>query len=152
MVSVQTSDLLIRYSSLSNSAGDAIQVFDSAPTITQSNIFNNAGDGLDHSTVMPLNVNAACNYWGDPSGPDSADNPTGTGQTVVGNAIVQPFRTQFFLIEDDNCTASPTAVTLNANATVGQPTYSVALLLLVALTTVTLVCVSRTKSRPQDTL
>jgi hypothetical protein len=110
MVRVETSDLLIRYSSLSNSGADAVVVSSGSPTITQSNIFNNDGYGVRNTGAGT--VHAVCNYWGDPSGPDAPANPGGSGQTVSGNANVLPFRTAFFLLEDDNCTPIPTAVEL----------------------------------------
>ncbi len=37
-------------------------------------------------------VNATCNWWNSPSGPFSAtDNPTGTGEEVVGDAAFKPW-------------------------------------------------------------
>jgi len=84
---------------LSNGPGHAIRFsfFLGSPSSNvqfhQNNIEVYALTGL---TVDPGShvgtVNATCNWWNSPSGPFSAtDNPTGTGEEVVGDAAFKPW-------------------------------------------------------------
>lgn len=135
MLRVETSGLSIRYSSLSQSGNAAMRVEAGSPMISHSNVFNNSGGIVNTGTGI---VRAECVYWGATSGANSADNPTGTGQTVTGNADTLPYRTQFFLIEDTNCTATPTAVSMSYLAANGGGVRPIVILLAM----LTLGCVS----------
>jgi hypothetical protein len=60
--------------------------------VHENNIALFAGDGLlvdpgSHAGT----VNAECNWWSSPTGPMNDDNPTGTGEEVVGAADFTPW-------------------------------------------------------------
>jgi hypothetical protein len=93
-------NLLFTDNDLSNGVGHAIRfsvLFGGGPSsfveFHQNNIENYALTGL----TVDLNshvgtVNATCNWWNSPSGPFNAtENPTGTGEEVVGDADFTPW-------------------------------------------------------------
>lgn len=51
------------------------------------------GNGVAIQARVDQVVDARQNWWGDPSGADSPDNPGGQGDRVVGGVITVPFRT-----------------------------------------------------------
>ncbi len=96
-------DLTIERNSFSTGVGHAIRLSDlgavggpsSGVEIHQNNI---EIFGLTGLTVDPLShvgtVDAECNWWNSPSGPFNVpNNPTGTGEEVVGDADFTPWLT-----------------------------------------------------------
>ncbi len=60
--------------------------------LTNPNSF--AGNSVAFEVLAPQNTEyAPNNWWNDPSGPTHSSNPGGTGEVVLGNAVVVPFRT-----------------------------------------------------------
>jgi hypothetical protein len=98
----ESNDILIEGNELSNN-GRAIRVrdfdanpvtpeFDTLPNfdpttihIHLNNIVGNTPDGVNNSATTTGTVDGTCNWWGDVSGPTNAENPGGTGDTVVGD-------------------------------------------------------------------
>jgi hypothetical protein len=102
------SNLMILRNDLTNGAGHAIRLSDlaivggpsSGVAIHQNNIgvAGSANFALDGLLVDPMShvgtVNAECNWWGSSSGPlNVPNNPSGTGEEVVGNADFTPWLT-----------------------------------------------------------
>ena len=60
-----------------------------ATSVHNNRIHCNSGFGLRNDTVSP--VNATNNWWGDPSGPAHASNPSGLGDAVSDNVDYDPW-------------------------------------------------------------
>lgn len=62
-------------------------------------------------------IDARSNWWGDPSGPNSPDNPGGTGETVLGAGVT----TVPFLTAEPDFADHPPVVNLNPNSFLLEP-------------------------------
>ena len=77
---------------LSNTV-DGIRVTGTNPrvTIVASSVVGNGGKGINNTTTTE--VDARWTWWGDPSGPQHATNPTGTGSAVTDYVRFEPWLT-----------------------------------------------------------
>ncbi|CAG0927951.1 hypothetical protein TFLX_00721 [Thermoflexales bacterium] len=84
---------IIRYG---NANGVLVNVRGTGTVIESSQIISHTGYGVKNIITGPAYaVNAANNWWGDPSGPqsDAACNPGGTGTRISANVIFRPVLT-----------------------------------------------------------
>jgi hypothetical protein len=87
---IQGGAVTIAHSSFANNGNNGIYVASSGmPTlsISDANIFNNGGAGLQNDNV--IQVDARNVWWGNPTGP--AGNGSGTGDPVLGNVLFFPW-------------------------------------------------------------
>ena len=77
---------------LSNTV-DGIRVTGTNPRVTviASSLVGNGGKGVNNTTTTE--VDARWTWWGDPSGPQHATNPTGTGSAVTDYVRFEPWLT-----------------------------------------------------------
>ncbi|WP_299113974.1 VWA domain-containing protein [uncultured Winogradskyella sp.] len=61
-------------------------------TQVEDSDFDSNEDGAINIGANISQLNLASNWWGDQSGPKNTAHPSGTGQIVLGNAVIQPFR------------------------------------------------------------
>ncbi len=72
-----------------HSAGDGISVSSAQPVIAGNQIYSNTF-GLRNTTPATI-VDARNNWWGSPTGPKHASNPTGTGDPVSDGVLFNPW-------------------------------------------------------------
>jgi sugar lactone lactonase YvrE len=80
----------VRNSRIHDTKSDAITVGNNAGVALTGNLFENTPVAVNNlSPTTP--VNAKENWWGDPTGPKHASNPTGTGVPVSNGVLFDPW-------------------------------------------------------------
>ena len=82
---------MLQNCTLQHALGDGLRVSNANPYLANNRIEAN-GFGLRNTTPVNL-VDARSNYWGHPSGPTHASNPSGSGQPVSDGVLFDPWLT-----------------------------------------------------------
>jgi hypothetical protein len=103
LVSIEDADVTFDHCILRYSSGDAIRVYPgptpgwqpeslAIPTVSAAwgQFTDIDGYAIDNQ-ASDVVVQAAYNWWNSPTGPTTANNPGGTGETINGNLIYRPY-------------------------------------------------------------